>query len=131
MSQKAATKRFMVYDAIRARRPATTSSSSFSRSGRSPGSVALTSGESLEWTPVAARPIESRLSRRARTTAGVAISNLDGSHRASLPAATKREFPLAQAHDAQQVTFKAADGTLVHGTVSTGALRNPEIESPQ
>ena len=49
-----------------------------------PGSVALTSGESLEWTPVAAAA-----DRVAFVAAGpqqpptVAISSLDGSHRAS------------------------------------------------
>src|SRR5258707_1298163 len=81
-----------------------------------PGSVALTSGESLEWTPVAAAA-----DRIAFVAAGprqpptVAISNLDGSHRASLPAATNAEFPLAQLIAPKQVTFKAADGTLVHG----------------
>jgi len=81
-----------------------------------PGSVALTSGESLEWTPVAAAA-----DRIAFVAAGprqpptVAISNLDGSHRASLPAATNAEFPLAQLVAPKQVTFKAADGTLVHG----------------
>jgi dipeptidyl aminopeptidase/acylaminoacyl peptidase len=81
-----------------------------------PGSVALTSGESLEWTPVAAAA-----DRIAFVAAGprqpptVAISNLDGSHRASLPAATNAEFPLAQLIAPKQVTFKAADGILVHG----------------
>jgi len=81
-----------------------------------PGSVALTSGESLEWTPVAAAA-----DRVAFVAAGpqqpptVAISNLDGSHRASLPAETNAEFPLAQLIAPKQVTFKAADGTLVHG----------------
>jgi len=81
-----------------------------------PGSVALTSGESLEWTPVAAAA-----DRVAFVAAGpqqpptVAISNLDGSHRASLPAETNAEFPLAHLIAPKQVTFKAADGTLVHG----------------
>jgi dipeptidyl aminopeptidase/acylaminoacyl peptidase len=81
-----------------------------------PGSIALTSGESLEWTPVSAAG-----DRIAFVAAGpqqpptVGISNLDGSHRASLPAATNAEFPLAQLIAPKQITFKAADGTLVHG----------------
>jgi dipeptidyl aminopeptidase/acylaminoacyl peptidase len=81
-----------------------------------PGSVALSSGESLEWTPVAAAP-----DRIAFVAAGpqqpptVAISNLDGSHRASLPAATNPDFPLTQLMTPKQVIFKAADGTTVHG----------------
>ena len=81
-----------------------------------PGSVALTSGESLEWTPVAAAA--DRIAFVAATPQqppAVAISNLDGSHRATLPAATSSEFPVAQLIAPKQVTFKAADGTLVHG----------------
>jgi len=80
------------------------------------GSTALTSGESLEWTPVAAAA--DRIAFVAATpqqAPTVAISSLDGSHRASLPAATNAEFPLAQLMAPKQVTFKAADGTLVHG----------------
>jgi dipeptidyl aminopeptidase/acylaminoacyl peptidase len=81
-----------------------------------PGSVALTSGESLEWTPVAAAA--DRVAFVAATPQQpptVAISGLDGAHRATLPAATNAEFPLAQLIAPKQVTFKAADGTLVHG----------------
>jgi dipeptidyl aminopeptidase/acylaminoacyl peptidase len=81
-----------------------------------PGAVALTSGESLEWTPVAAAG-----DRIAFVAAGtqqpptVAVASLDGSHRITLPAASNPEFPLAQLIAPKQVTFKAADGTLVHG----------------
>jgi dipeptidyl aminopeptidase/acylaminoacyl peptidase len=81
-----------------------------------PGSVALTSGETLEWTPVSAAA-----ERVAFVAAGpqqpptVAIVGLDGAHRASLVAATHAEFPLARLVAPKQVTFKAADGTLVHG----------------
>ena len=98
-----------------------------------PGSVALTSGESLEWTPVAAAA-----DRIAFVAAGpqqpptVAISSLDGSHRASLAAATNADFPLAQLIAPKQVTFKAADGTLVHGQLfdrgaSKSAARKPAV----
>jgi len=45
----------------------------------------------------------------------VAISNLDGANRATLVAATNPEFPQAKLIAPKQVTFKAADGTLVHG----------------
>jgi dipeptidyl aminopeptidase/acylaminoacyl peptidase len=81
-----------------------------------PGSVALTSGESLEWTPVVAAA-----DRIAFVAAGtqqpptVGVASLDGSHRATLTAATNPEFPLAQLLAPKQVTFKAADGTMVHG----------------
>jgi dipeptidyl aminopeptidase/acylaminoacyl peptidase len=81
-----------------------------------PGSVALTSGESLEWTPVAAAADRvAFVAAGAQQPPTVAISNLDGSHRASLPAETNAEFPLAHLIAPKQVTFKAADGTLVHG----------------
>ena len=80
------------------------------------GSVALTSGESLEWTPVSAAADRiAYVAATAQQPPTVAISNLDGSHRAALTAATSKEFPAAQLIAPKQVTFKAADGTLVHG----------------
>ncbi len=96
-----------------------------------PGSVALTSGESLEWTPVAAAA-----DRIAFVAAGpqqpptVAISNLDGSRRASLPAATNPEFPLAKLLTPRQVTFKAADGMLVHGQLFDGGAAKSGDRKP-
>jgi len=81
-----------------------------------PGSTALTSGETLEWMPVSAAA-----DRVAFVAAGpqqpptVAVVGLDGAHRASLVAATHSEFPQAKLIAPKQVTFKAADGTLVHG----------------
>ena len=81
-----------------------------------PGSTALTSGETLEWMPVSAAA-----DRVAFVAAGpqqpptVAVIGLDGTHRASLNAATHSEFPQAKLIAPRQVTFKAADGTLVHG----------------
>jgi dipeptidyl aminopeptidase/acylaminoacyl peptidase len=80
------------------------------------GSVALSSGESLEWMPVAASA-----DRVAFIAAGtqqpptVAIANLDGSHRSALPAASNPDFPTSKLISPRQVTFTAADGTLVHG----------------
>lgn len=96
-----------------------------------PGAVALTSGESLEWTPVAAAP-----DRVAFVAAGprqpptVAISSLDGSHRASLSAARSEEFPLAQLIAPKQVMFKAADGTLVHGQLFDRGARKSGDRKP-
>jgi dipeptidyl aminopeptidase/acylaminoacyl peptidase len=81
-----------------------------------PGSTALTSGETLEWMPVSAAA-----DRVAFVAAGpqqpptVAVIGVDGAHRASLVAATHSEFPQAKLIAPKQVTFKAADGTLVHG----------------
>jgi dipeptidyl aminopeptidase/acylaminoacyl peptidase len=80
-----------------------------------PGSVALTSGDGLEWTPVSAAA-----DRVAFIAAGtqqpptVAIIGLDGAHRASLPAATNPDFPLSKLIVPKQVTFTAADGIVVH-----------------
>jgi dipeptidyl aminopeptidase/acylaminoacyl peptidase len=81
-----------------------------------PGSVALTSGDALEWTPVsAAADRVAFIAAGAQRPPTVAIIGLDSAHRASLPAATNPEFPLAKLIAPKQVTFKAADGTLVHG----------------
>jgi len=110
-------RRFMIYDA----NTGTTAGDDdrrhlFRVSVDHPGSVALTSGETLEWTPVSASA-----ERVAFVAAGpqqpptVAIVGLDGAHRASLVAATHAEFPQAKLITPKQVTFKAADGTPVHG----------------
>jgi dipeptidyl aminopeptidase/acylaminoacyl peptidase len=81
-----------------------------------PGSVALTSGETLEWTPVsAAAERVAFVAAGAQQPPTVAVVGLDGAHRASLVAATNSEFPQAKLIAPKQVTFKAADGTLVHG----------------
>jgi dipeptidyl aminopeptidase/acylaminoacyl peptidase len=110
-------RRFMIYDA----NTGTTAGDEdrrhlFRVSVDHPGSVALTAGETLEWMPVSAAA-----ERVAFIAAGpqqpptVAVVGLDGAHRASLVAATHSEFPQAKLIAPKQVTFKAADGTLVHG----------------
>ncbi len=110
-------RRFMIYDANTGNTPGDDDRRHLFRVPVDrPGSVALTSGESLEWTPVAAAG-----DRIAFVAAGtqqpptVATASLDGSRRVTLPAATSPEFPLAQLIAPKQVTFKAADGILVHG----------------
>jgi dipeptidyl aminopeptidase/acylaminoacyl peptidase len=81
-----------------------------------PGSTALTSGETLEWTPVAAAADRiAFVAASPQQPPTVAMAGLDGSHRTSLAAATNPEFPTAKLIAPKQVTFKAADGTLVHG----------------
>jgi len=81
-----------------------------------PGSTALTSGETLEWMPVsAAADRVAFVAAGAQQPPTVAVVGLDGAHRASLVAATNPEFPQAKLIAPKQVTFKAADGTLVHG----------------
>jgi dipeptidyl aminopeptidase/acylaminoacyl peptidase len=110
-------RRFMIYDA----NTGTTAGDDdrrhlFRVSVDHPGAVALTSGATLEWMPVSAAA-----ERVAFVAAGpqqpptVAVVGLDGAHRASLVAATHSEFPQAKLIAPKQVTFKAADGTLVHG----------------
>jgi dipeptidyl aminopeptidase/acylaminoacyl peptidase len=87
------------------------------------GSLALTSGATLEWTPVSAAP-----KRVAFVTAGaqeppaVGLIDLDGSHRSTLAAgALPADFPVAQLLVPKAVAFKAADGTLVHGQLFESA----------
>jgi len=92
-----------------------------------PGSVALTSGESLEWTPVAAAGDRiAFVSAGPRQPPTVAMAALDGSHRTSLVAATNAEFPLARLIAPKQVTFNAADGTRVHGQLFDSGTKSTE-----
>jgi dipeptidyl aminopeptidase/acylaminoacyl peptidase len=78
--------------------------------------VALTSGDALEWTPVsAAADRVAFVAAGAQQPPTVGIVSLDGAHRGSLAAATNAEFPLARLILPKPVTFKAADGTLIHG----------------
>jgi dipeptidyl aminopeptidase/acylaminoacyl peptidase len=81
-----------------------------------PGAVALTSGETLEWAPVAAAG-----DRVAFVTAGtqqppsIGLVSVEGSHRASLAGTLSAEFPLAKLVSPKQVIFQAADGMRIHG----------------
>ncbi|HEY2676140.1 MAG TPA: prolyl oligopeptidase family serine peptidase [Steroidobacteraceae bacterium] len=81
-----------------------------------PGAVALTSGETLEWAPVAAAG-----DRVAFVTAGtqqppsVGLVSAEGSHRTSLAGTLSAEFPLTKLISPKQVIFQAADGTRIHG----------------
>ncbi|HEY1615226.1 MAG TPA: prolyl oligopeptidase family serine peptidase [Rhizomicrobium sp.] len=79
--------------------------------------VALTSGTSLDWQPVAASN-----ERVAYVTAGTqqppsaAIVGIDGSHASMLDTGPlPNDFPLAQLIAPKSVNFRATDGTLVHG----------------
>jgi dipeptidyl aminopeptidase/acylaminoacyl peptidase len=110
-------RRFMIYDA----NTGTTTGDDdrrhlFRVAADHPGSLALTSGETLEWTPVSAAA-----ERVAFVAAGpqapptVGIIGLDGAHRESLAAASNPEFPLQSLIAPKQVKFKAADGIVVHG----------------
>ncbi len=82
-----------------------------------PTSIALTSGETLEWTPVsAAGDRVAFVEAGAQQPPAIARVDLDGAHRTVLGAGTPAaDFPLSQLVVPRRVTFRAADGTLVHG----------------
>ncbi|HUN24718.1 MAG TPA: prolyl oligopeptidase family serine peptidase [Steroidobacteraceae bacterium] len=77
----------------------------------------LTSGSSLEWTPVAAsRDRVAFVTAGAREPPSVGIVATDGTRRAAIAVAPLRaDFPLAALVTPRPVTFRAADGMLVHG----------------
>jgi dipeptidyl aminopeptidase/acylaminoacyl peptidase len=96
------------------------------------GSIALTSGETLEWTPVSAAG-----DRVAFVTAGaqqppsIGLVGLSGSHRAVLAAGTlPTDFPLARLVVPKRVIFQAADGTRIHGQLFEGNEARPSAPKP-
>jgi dipeptidyl aminopeptidase/acylaminoacyl peptidase len=89
-----------------------------------PGALALSSGESLEWMPVAAAADRvAFIAGTAQQPPTVAIENLDGSHRASLPAGINPEFQVSKLITPKQATFAAADGTLIHGQLFDNGVK--------
>jgi dipeptidyl aminopeptidase/acylaminoacyl peptidase len=82
-----------------------------------PGSVALTSGETLEWTPVsAAADRVAFVASGPKEPPSIGLVDLGGSHRAALSAgALPADFPLTRFIVPKRVIFQAADGTRVHG----------------
>jgi dipeptidyl aminopeptidase/acylaminoacyl peptidase len=90
------------------------------------GSVALTSGDSLEWTPVSASETQvAFVAAGPQHPPTVGIVGLDGKHRNALDAAVNPEFPSAKLVAPKPVTFKAGDGTLVHGQLfDTGGAKS-------
>jgi dipeptidyl aminopeptidase/acylaminoacyl peptidase len=79
--------------------------------------VALTSGTTLEWSPVAASPTEVAFID-AGTAAPPSVSAvvIDGTSRRDLGAgAVPSEFPQSQLIAPRSVTFRAADGWIIHG----------------
>jgi dipeptidyl aminopeptidase/acylaminoacyl peptidase len=82
-----------------------------------PGAVALTSGETLEWQPVAAgEHTVAFVTAGPQAPPSIARVDFDGQHRTALAAGkVPDDFPLAQLVTPKPVTFKAADGLLVHG----------------
>lgn len=86
------------------------------------GSVALTSGDTLEWTPVAAAGDRvAFVASGANQPPSIGLVGLDGTHRVSLAGAASPEFPLARLVTPKQVIFQAADGTRIHGQLFQSA----------
>ncbi len=82
----------------------------------------VTSGVTLEWTPVsAAKDRVAFVAAGAQSPPAVAIVNLDGSHRATLAAGElPADFPVSLLQTPKPVTFQAADGLRVHGQLFAG-----------
>jgi dipeptidyl aminopeptidase/acylaminoacyl peptidase len=111
-------RRFMVYDA----NTGTTSGDQdrrhlFRVPVDHPAAEALTSGETLEWQPVTASGrMVAFVSTGAQQPPAVAVVGVDGKHRSALAVGgLPTNFPVAELVTPKPVTFKAEDGTLVHG----------------
>jgi dipeptidyl aminopeptidase/acylaminoacyl peptidase len=91
-----------------------------------PQSIALTSGEALDWTPVIAGADRvAFVAAREQRPPSVEMIALDGTHRAELPAGSlPADFPLSHLITPRRVTFQAADGTLIHGQLFERAASN-------
>jgi dipeptidyl aminopeptidase/acylaminoacyl peptidase len=82
-----------------------------------PAPEALTSGDTLEWRPVAASAqTVAFVSSGYQQPPAVAVVGLDGKHRSILAAGpVSADFPLSSLVAPKPVTFNAADGLVVHG----------------
>jgi dipeptidyl aminopeptidase/acylaminoacyl peptidase len=96
------------------------------------GSVALTSGETLEWTPVsAAGDRVAFVAAGAQQPPSIGMVDVGGSHRTVLAAGTlPAEFPLARLVVPKRVTFQAADGTVIHGQLFESREARPPAPKP-
>ena len=79
--------------------------------------VALTSATTLEWSPVsAANDRVAFVSASPQQPPSVGIIGIDGTHRSTLDTGSlPAGFPVTQLVVPQPVTFRAADGMLIHG----------------
>jgi dipeptidyl aminopeptidase/acylaminoacyl peptidase len=98
-----------------------------------PGSVALSSGESIDWTPVGASDSKvAYVAAGARQPPSVTLVDVDGGHRAELDTGPlPADFPLARLSVPKRVVFRSADGTAVHGQLfdagGPSAARKPAV----
>jgi dipeptidyl aminopeptidase/acylaminoacyl peptidase len=110
--------RFMIYDANTGTDSADDDRRHVFRVAVDHGAPApVTSGATLEWTPVAAaKDRVAFVAAGAQTPPAIAVANLDGSHRVTLAGGEPPpDFPLAQLATPKRVVFQAADGVQVHG----------------
>jgi dipeptidyl aminopeptidase/acylaminoacyl peptidase len=90
-----------------------------------PGSVALTSGDTLEWTPVAASGDRvAFVAAGAQQPPSIGLVGIDGTRRASLAGDAASDFPRSRLVAPKQVLFQAADGTRLHGQLFDGGGAN-------
>ena len=93
---------------------------------------ALTSGDTLEWQPVAAsEKTVAFIASGVQQPPSAAIVDLDGKHRSVLAAgALPADFPVTQLIAPKPVTFQAADGLTVHGQVFERPSRDHGARKP-
>jgi dipeptidyl aminopeptidase/acylaminoacyl peptidase len=79
--------------------------------------VALTSGATLEWSPVVASPTQvAFIDAGAKAPPSISTIGIDGTGLRELPAGTvPSEFPQSQLVVPRAVTFTAGDGLSIHG----------------
>ena len=97
-----------------------------------PAPVALTSGETLEWQPVAASDkTVAFIASGIQQPPAAALVDLDGKHRSVLAAgALPADFPVTELIAPKPVTFKAEDGLTVHGQVFEQTSREHGARKP-
>src|ERR1700733_3138330 len=126
-------RRFMIYDANTGNTPGDDDRRHLFRVPVDrAGSIALTSGETLEWTPVAAAANRvAFVSSGARQPLSIGLVDLNGSGRVGLVDATvPADFPQAQLAVPKRVVFHAADGTPIHGQLFESDAKNPPAQKP-
>jgi dipeptidyl aminopeptidase/acylaminoacyl peptidase len=89
------------------------------------GSTALTSGDTLEWTPVsAAADRVAFVAAGAKQVPTLGLVNLDGTKKTLLPSGVA-DYPSAKFVVPKSVTFTAADGVVAHGQLfESGAAKS-------
>ena len=92
------------------------------------GSTPITSGDSIEWTPVGLSEGRAAfVTSGIRSPPSVAVAGTDGSGRINLHAAAlPADFPAGLLVVPKPVTFHAVDGTLVHGQLFESADKSPQ-----